>query len=133
MLFTYLILSLSFVLVNQPRKGFHFCQCWKGSSGCWTFLCSLLLTVKLSYTNVPFSNICNLSYFSFCSNEWLLITTIKNPCMILTSDQQSHSFQVKIFSTEEAMIFSWEERMLSALFIPWLVVQFIPLSGFQIL
>lgn len=27
--------------------------------------------------------------------------------MILTSDQQSHSFQVNIFSTEEAMIFSW--------------------------
>ena len=26
---------------------------------------------------------------------------------MLTSDQQSHSFQVKIFSKEEAMIFSW--------------------------
>ena len=92
--------------MNQPRKDFHFCQCWKGSSGCWTFLCSLLLTIKLSYTNVPFSVICTLSYFSFCSNEWLPVTT-KNPCVILTSDQQSHSFQVKIFSTEEAMIFSW--------------------------
>ena len=60
----------------------------------------------MRYTNVPLSVICNLSYFSFCFNEWLLIAT-KNPRVILTSDQQSYSFQVKIFSTEEAIIFSW--------------------------
>ena len=41
--------------------------------------------------------------------------TTKNRCVILTSDQQSHSFQVKIFSTEEAMIFSWGYFMVGSI------------------